>query len=255
LATATLTYVTGVNAATNYVRVGHNSSAVNNDAVWSFSLSEAGTNKFTSVSFSLTWNNTSAGTGWSGNYTYVFAVSSSGTAGRTAQSGTVLARTTKALSGASGTATFTISGLSLTPGTTYYLRGNFNGTTHSTMKAFAKANNKITGTTRSLITYTISYKKGSNGSGTETTATKTYGTALTLKGATFTRTGYHQTGWATSDGGSQAYALSASYTANAAATLYPVWTSYKANVTYNVNGGTITTGTGTTRYRVSGSTV
>lgn len=137
MASATLTYVTGVNAATNYVRVGHNSSAVNNDAVWSFSLAAStGVAKWTGVKFTLKWNNTSAGTGWSGSYSYVFAVSSSGSAGRTAQSGTVLGRTTVTLSGASGTATVTITGLSLTPGTTYYLRANQNGSTHSTMKAF-----------------------------------------------------------------------------------------------------------------------
>ena len=104
-------------------------------------------------------------------------------------------------------------------------------------------------------TYTVSYNKGSNGTGTNTTATKTHGVALTLKGATFTRTAYAQTGWATSDGGSQAYALSASYTANADVTLYPVWTAYQLTVKYNANGGTITTGTGTTRYRVSSNIV
>ena len=81
-----------------------------------------------------------------------------------------------------------------------------------------------------VITYTITYKPGSNGTGSQSTATKTYNVSLTLKGATFTRTGYAQTGWATSDGGAQAYALSASYTANAAATLYPVWTATNSTV-------------------------
>lgn len=81
-----------------------------------------------------------------------------------------------------------------------------------------------------VITYTITYKPGSSGTGSQSTATKTYNVSLTLKGATFTRTGYAQTGWATSDGGAQAYALSASYTANAAATLFPVWTATKSTV-------------------------
>lgn len=119
--------------------------------------------------------------------------------------------------------------------------------------------NKIRYVTQSLsvaaATYTISYNKGSNGTGTNTTDTKTHGTALTLKGAIFTRSGYYQSGWATSDGGAQAYALSASYTANAAVTLYPVWTAWELTVQYNANGGTITTGTGTTRYRVSSNLV
>ena len=100
-----------------------------------------------------------------------------------------------------------------------------------------------------INTYTISYNKGSHGTGTNTTATKTYNVALTLKGATFTRSGYYQSGWATSDGGSKAYELSGTYTANAAATLYPVWTAYKVTIKFNVNGGTIATGTGTQRYR------
>ena len=90
-----------------------------------------------------------------------------------------------------------------------------------------------------IITYTVSYNKGSNGTGTNTSDTKTYNVSLTLKGAIFTRTGYAQTGWATSDGGAQAYALSASYTANAAATLYPVWTATKSTV--STTNGTLGT--------------
>ncbi len=101
------------------------------------------------------------------------------------------------------------------------------------------------------VTYTVSYNKGANGTGTNTSATKTYNVALTLKGGIFTRTGYTQTGWATSDGGAQAYALSASYTANAAVTLYPVWTAGKSTVsTTNGTLGTAQTIT-ITRYSAS----
>lgn len=85
-------------------------------------------------------------------------------------------------------------------------------------------------------TYTISYNKGANGTGTNTTDTKTYGVALTLKGAIFTRTGYTQTGWSTTDGGAKVYDLSASYTTNAATTLYPYWTINTWTVGYNANG-------------------
>lgn len=91
----------------------------------------------------------------------------------------------------------------------------------------------------SVVTYTVSYNKGSYGTGTNTTDTKTYNVELTLKGAIFTRTGYAQTGWATSDGGAKAYALSASYTANAAVTLYPVWTA--TNSTVSTTNGTLNT--------------
>ena len=82
-------------------------------------------------------------------------------------------------------------------------------------------------------TYVVTYSPGANGSGSQQTATKTHGVALTLKGATFTRSGYTQTGWATSDGGAKAYDLGASYTANAAITLYPYWT---ANDTDDLGG-------------------
>lgn len=82
----------------------------------------------------------------------------------------------------------------------------------------------------SVITYTVTYYPGEDGTGNSFSRQKTYNVALTLAGASFTRTGYTQTGWATSDGGAQAYALSASYTANASVTLYPVWTATKSTV-------------------------
>lgn len=73
-------------------------------------------------------------------------------------------------------------------------------------------------------TYTITYNKGANGTGTVASTTKTYGVDATLSSSTFTRSGYTQTGWSTSDGGAKAYDLGGTYTANAAATLYPYWT-------------------------------
>ena len=73
--------------------------------------------------------------------------------------------------------------------------------------------------------YAVTYSPGANGSGAQQTATKTHDVALTLKGATFTRSGYTQTGWSTSDGGAKAYDLGAAYTSNAAVTLYPYWTA------------------------------
>ena len=74
-------------------------------------------------------------------------------------------------------------------------------------------------------TYSVTYKAGKNGSGEQQTATKTKDVALILKGAVYARTGYTQTGWATSDGGVKVYDLGASYAANASITLYPVWTA------------------------------
>lgn len=75
--------------------------------------------------------------------------------------------------------------------------------------------------------YTISYNKGTPAasiSGSRESEIKLKDVTFTLPGAVFTRTGYTQTGWATSNGGAKAYELSASYTDNAALALYPVWT-------------------------------
>ena len=90
-------------------------------------------------------------------------------------------------------------------------------------------------------TYIVSYDKGTYGSGTNTTDTKTHGTSLTLKGAIFTRTGYTQTGWASNQAGTTfAYNLNASYTANAAVTLYPYWTINTYTVSYfDKHGATV----------------
>lgn len=90
-------------------------------------------------------------------------------------------------------------------------------------------------------TYTISYQKGTYGTGSTVNVTKTYNVALTLKGATFTRTGYTQTAWASNAAGTtKAYNLSASYTANAAATLYPYWSENYLTINCYPNGGTQT---------------
>ena len=95
-------------------------------------------------------------------------------------------------------------------------------------------------------TYTVTYQPGANGTGSQATDTKTYGADLTLRGALFTRIGYTQTGWATTDVGTKAYDLGSSYTANAAIDLYPVWTQ-------NTYAVTLPTGTGYTVTAQDGS--
>ena len=88
------------------------------------------------------------------------------------------------------------------------------------------------------VTYTITYNKGSYGTGSDVTDTKTYGVALTLRGATFTRSNYSQDGWSVnSNGSTKDYNLSGSYTNNAATTLYPHWKADTYTVSYNANGG------------------
>ena len=76
---------------------------------------------------------------------------------------------------------------------------------------------------RFLQEYTIAYNPGANGSGTIASGTKVHGQNFTLSDSKFSRVGYKQTGWSTSDGGGKAYDLGESYTGNAGLTLYPYW--------------------------------
>lgn len=72
-------------------------------------------------------------------------------------------------------------------------------------------------------TYKISYN-ANGGSGAPSAQTKTYGVALTLSNTKPTRTNYTFKGWGTSASATTAtYAAGATYSANAAITLYAVW--------------------------------
>ena len=84
--------------------------------------------------------------------------------------------------------------------------------------------------------YTISYNAGTGGSGSHASETKLYNVSFTLPNSiVFTRTGYTQTGWTTSDLGTQTHALGGSYTTNAAQAFYPVWTAKTTTTTLNAN--------------------
>ena len=126
----------------------------------------------------------------------------------------------------------------------------YGGRTYSNITALVLAASGSVAVTAyyTKVTYTVACQPGSYGSGTAQTLTKTHGETLTLPGAIFTRAGYTQTGWATSDGGALAYQLGGSYTANAATTLYPVWSGVALTVTYNANGGYVTPRTATVYY-------
>ena len=104
--------------------------------------------------------------------------------------------------------------------------------------------------TYSAPTYTISYAKGSPSasiSGSKSDQSKSCDVAFTLPGVVFTRDGYTQTGWATSDGGGKAYNLGGSYTTNSAQTFYPYWEEKTYSLTFASDGhGTV---------KVGGSTV
>ena len=112
-------------------------------------------------------------------------------------------------------------------GTSYNAGASFTSEVASTtLYAIWKAN-----------TYTVSYN-ANGGSGAPSNQTKTYGTALTLSSTKPSRTGYSFSGWNTkADGSGTAYAAGASYTANAAVTLYAQWTPLNYTLKIDANGG------------------
>jgi len=95
------------------------------------------------------------------------------------------------------------------------------------------------------VTYTITYNAGTYGTGTVAAGAKTHGENFTLSSSTFTREGYTQTGWSTSDDGAKDYDLGGIYTDDAAITLYPYWTQKTYTVHFAVDGtdsyGTVST--------------
>ena len=96
--------------------------------------------------------------------------------------------------------------------------------------------------------YTVSYN-ANGGSGAPGKQTKWYGTNLTLSSTKPTRTGYTFQGWGTSSGDTTVdYAAGATYSANAAITLYAIWKIITYTVSYNANGGSGAPGNQTKNY-------
>lgn len=148
--------------------------------------------------------------------------------------------------------------LSSSPGTSYKTAASVSGTTDYTRGTSAKsvtvtvnaygttvsgygsaggsASASVTVTIPALPSYTVAYN-ANGGSGAPGSQTKWYGKTLKLSSTKPTRTGYTFQGWATSSGGSVAYAAGANYTSNASATLYAVWKANTWAISYNANGG------------------
>ncbi len=82
--------------------------------------------------------------------------------------------------------------------------------------------------------YTITYKPGTNGIGTEYKEIAANGADYKFSGASYTRAGYVQTGWTNSDGGNKMIELGQVKNDVGTATLYPVWTLASYPVTINV---------------------
>lgn len=121
------------------------------------------------------------------------------------------------------------------------------GTSSSNPYSFTIYQNRSYTANATPNTYTITFSPGTYGTGSSSTLTKSYGTALTLLGRIFTRSGYIQQGWSTSAAGtSKAYELSGILpaTTNQAMTLYPYWEATSSGG----GGGTTAGGTGTQPY-------
>lgn len=89
-----------------------------------------------------------------------------------------------------------------------------------------------------INTYKITFN-ANGGTGGPTSQTKTYGKTLTITTSVPTRTGFDFQGWGTSASDTTVdYKAGGSYTANAADTLYAIWTKKTYTVTFNANGGT-----------------
>jgi hypothetical protein len=110
-------------------------------------------------------------------------------------------------------------------------------TTNPTTLTMGSADVTVTANFSLLNHYTITYNKGTNGSGDAiANGDKTEDVTFTLSSSTYTYADHIQTGWATSDGGDKVYELGGTYTGNADLNLYPSWRE-QYTITYNANGG------------------
>lgn len=123
-----------------------------------------------------------------------------------------------------------------------------NGTHYNPGDSFTQNNNSTLTAQWKKITYSVTYN-ANGGSGAPSNQTKTYGTNLTLSSTKPTRTGYTFAGWNTNSSGTGTnYAAGATYTSNAALTLYAKWTLITYTVQYNANGGSGAPGNQTKKY-------
>ena len=104
--------------------------------------------------------------------------------------------------------------------------GDF-GAEYTTTKA---ANYKMYPAWKAKV-FKVTYTAGAFGVGEDVVVDATYNKSIKISDALFTREGYTQVGWATTEGGAKVYDLGAKYTANEGATLYPVWADKVYTVT------------------------
>ena len=116
------------------------------------------------------------------------------------------------------------------------------GTSKLYVDILDKDGNVITSATTNVTVtapeYNVTYNVN-GGSGAPSSQVKIYGTALTLSSTKPTRKGYTFVNWNTkADGTGKSYAAGASYTSNAAVTLYAQWKANTYTVAFNGNGST-----------------
>lgn len=98
--------------------------------------------------------------------------------------------------------------------------------------------------------YTVKYN-ANGGTGAPGNQTKWYGSNLTLSSSVPSRTGHTFVRWNTNTSNTgTGYAPGATYSSNAALTLYAIWSPHTYAVTYNANGGTGAPGNQTKTYGV-----
>lgn len=153
--------------------------------------------------------------------------------------GTTVQSSTYNIDGKTGTNTVATGTTTITKGTSaksvsFSVSFAFNLTWSGSYSGTRSASGSIS--VAAKTSYAVRYS-ANGGSGAPGQQTKWHGTALTLSSTKPTRTGYTFRGWATSASGSVAYASGASYTANAAVTLYAVWQAVTYTVAFNANGG------------------
>lgn len=154
--------------------------------------------------------------------------------------GTTVKSGTYNIDGKTGTNTIATGTKTISKGTSaktvsFSVSFGFNLTWSGNYKGTLSASSSIS--VAKKASYTVAYN-ANGGSGAPASQTKWFGTTLKLSTTKPTRTGYSFQGWATSSGGSTAYASGANYTANAGVTLYAVWKANTYAVKYNANGGT-----------------
>jgi uncharacterized repeat protein (TIGR02543 family) len=116
--------------------------------------------------------------------------------------------------------------------------GDVYSPSHTT--TIAMSSNRVFYAKWTVETYSVTFNGNTNtGGAVPSNQTKTYNVSLTLSGNTgaLSKTGHTFASWNTaSGGGGTSYAAGASYTTNAAATLFAQWTPDTYTVTYNGNG-------------------